>query len=113
MATTTTSTATESRFEHLRARITERAEQIDLRARIATHPLSTIGIAFAAGAIIGLIRQVPERGRVSTALRAAAGAIALRLAREVVAYQLGDVARRWWQGEDSSKMAEIEPFLEH
>ena len=113
MATTTAPTGAESRFEHIRAKIVDRAEQIDLRGRIATHPLATIGIALAAGAVIGLVRQVPERSRVRTALRAAAGAIVVRVMREVAAYQLGDMARRWWNERDTSKMSEVEPFLEH
>ena len=42
-------------------------KQIDLREKVVSNPLPAIGIGLAAGALVGLIRPMPHRNRVSGA----------------------------------------------
>lgn len=124
--TTSTSTVEPSRFTRIKNTIADVPDRIDLRGRIVRHPLPAIGIAFGLGVIAGIVRTViePDRGprlRLGRAILVTAGAAALRLAREAVLWQVGDSARTWLDRgrgispteRQSSRMAEVEPFLEH
>jgi len=125
MATTQTQ---DSRFTKIKDTLVGVPERIDLRGRITRHPLPAIGIAFGLGVIAGIVRTViePDRGprlRLGRALFVTAGAVALRLAREAVLWQVGDSARGWLDRarggnvtrteQQTSRMSEVEPFLEH
>jgi len=70
-----------------------KVKQIDLREKVVAHPFAAIGIGFAAGALIGLVRPKPEPGRVTSALMTVAGAIAFRLVREAAVKSLGMYAK--------------------
>jgi hypothetical protein len=132
MASPSTSTETlageqPSRFTRLKNTLADVPDRVDLRGRIVRHPLPAIGIAFGLGVIAGIVRTViePERGprlRIGRAILVTAGAAALRLAREAVVWQVGDKAKDWLDRNrggasrteaQSSRMAEVEPFLEH
>lgn len=70
-------------------------KKVDLRETIATHPFAAVGIAAAAGAIIGLVRPAPQRGRVTSALIATLGAIGFRLVRDTAMRELGTYAKNY------------------
>jgi hypothetical protein len=121
MATTQTH---DSRFTRIKDTLAEVPERIDLRGRITRHPLPAIGIAFGLGVIAGIVRTViePDRGprlRLGRAILVTAGAAALRIAREMTLWQIGDSARGWLDRNrgnverQTSRMSEVEPFLEH
>ena len=124
MATTQTH---DSRFTRIKDTLAEVPERIDLRGRITRHPLPAIGIAFGLGIITGIVRTVlePDRGprlRLGRMLFVTAGAAALRIAREMALWQVGDSARDWLDRNrgsisrserQTSRMSEVEPFLEH
>ncbi len=90
-----------SRFALLEHRLGEVREQIDVVAQIRRHPLSAVAIAAGLG-MLAARRALPEtagataeRTLAGTAI-AAFGALAFRLARELVIGQISDAARRWW-----------------
>jgi hypothetical protein len=70
-----------------------RIKRVDLRSRIVDHPFPAIGIALGVGALIGLARPMPKRGRVSGAAIALLSTIGFRLVREAAMVQLGQYAK--------------------
>ena len=70
-----------------------RIKRIDLQGTIASHPFAAIGIAAGVGALVGLARPMPKRGRVSGAMMALLGTIGFRLVREAAMVQLGQYAK--------------------
>ena len=123
MATTQTA---DSRFARLKHKLADVPDRVDLRGRITRHPLPAIGIAFGLGVVIGIVRTAlePDRGprlRLGRALLITAGAAALRIGREMALWQVGDSARGWLDRnrgvsrteQQTSRMSEVEPFLEH
>ncbi len=70
-----------------------RIKRVDVRSQIVDHPFAAVGIAAGVGAIIGLARPMPRRGRVSAALVALATTIGFRLVREAVMMQLTELAK--------------------
>lgn len=96
----------------------------DLEARIIEHPLVSVGLAFALGAIVALgstRRRAEEGARFSLrgAIGGAMAAIGLRLARELALGQLSEKAKRWYQerthGSERATSTEspMERFAEH
>jgi hypothetical protein len=86
----------------LKERVQERLGQfgrslkkIDLRTQIVAYPFAAVGIAAAAGAIVGLARPKPQPGRVTGALISALGLIAFRLVREAAVRELGEYAKNY------------------
>lgn len=78
--------------------IGRRLKHVDIRSPIVDHPLAAVGIAAGVGAILGLVRPMPKRGRVSAALIALATTIGMRLVREAVMMQLTDLAKERFVG---------------
>ena len=100
-----------------------------IEAHAAKHPWQVIGIAFAAGAIAGLVSgertsaRGPRRG-LGGALAAALGAVATRLIQDATLAQVAGYATDWLAGSDadqpvsareevSSHVPSIENFFEH
>lgn len=71
-----------------------RMKRVDLRSTIVEHPFAAVGIAAGVGAIVGLVRPMPKRGRISGALVAALTTIGFRLVREAALQQLGEYAKQ-------------------
>jgi hypothetical protein len=87
--------AHESAIKQRVGKIGRSLKQIDLRKQIVAHPLAAVGIATAAGAILGLVRPKPQAGRLSSLLFATAGAVGFRLVREAAMTELGTYARNF------------------
>lgn len=83
----------ESGFKDRLGRIGRRIKHVDLRSQIVEHPFTAVGIAAAVGALVGLVRPMPRRGRISGAFVAALTAIGFRLVREAAFVHLGQYAR--------------------
>lgn len=79
-------------------KIGRRIKRVDVRSRIVDHPFTAVGIAAGVGAIVGLARPMPQRGRVSAALIALATTIGFRLVREAVVMQLAELAKERFVG---------------
>jgi DUF883 C-terminal glycine zipper region len=89
----------ESGIKNRLGRLGRRIKHIDLRSQIADHPFTAVGIAVGAGALVGLLRPMPHRGRVSGTLVAVLTAIGFRLVREAAIIQLGQYARDMVMGQ--------------
>ena len=50
-----------------------RIKRVDLQGTIASHPFAAVGIAAGVGALLGLARPMPRRGRISGAMMALLG----------------------------------------
>ena len=81
-------------------------KQIDLREKVVSNPLPAIGIGLAAGALVGLIRPMPHRNRVSGALMGLVTGLAFRAARSYAMAHLATYAK------DFIKNAGNEPAVE-
>lgn len=68
-------------------------KQIDLREKVVSNPLPAIGIGLAAGALVGLIRPMPHRNRVSGALMGLVTGLAFRAARSYAMAHLATYAK--------------------
>jgi len=95
-------TEIEERSAGLKERVAERFGQIgrslkkiELRKPIVENPFIAVGIAAAAGAIVGLARPRPQPGRLTGALISAAGLIGFRLIREAAVRELGEYAKNY------------------
>lgn len=107
----------------LRRRFKSTREQLDVRARIAAHPLPAVGVAFALGALLGMRgggkrREAGEAG-LGRLVLAALGALGVRLAKELATRRAADAARAWWERRQQAASSEfrtsyepgVEPFL--
>jgi hypothetical protein len=74
-------------------------KRVEVRESIVAHPLRAIGVVAAVGALVGLVRPMPERSRVGNAVIAGLSAIGLRLVREAATRQLTEMAKGWLHGE--------------
>jgi len=70
-------------------------KKVDLRKQIVDFPFAAVGIAAAAGAIVGIVKPKPEPGRFSSLLFTTLGAIGFRLVREAAVKELGTYARNY------------------
>ena len=68
-------------------------KQIDLREKVVSNPLPAIGIGLAAGALVGLIRPMPHRNRVTGALMGLVTGLAFRAARSYAMAHLATYAK--------------------
>ena len=117
--------------EELGRRIQAAKEKLDIKAHIAAHPKLAVGIAFAAGALLGFPGKrsssksssaVPTKGEVKSGLLGAAmatlGSLAFALAKNVAFHQLSGQAKTWWDKNygmqaEASHTRDVESFLEH
>jgi len=120
--------------EELGRRIQAAKDKLDIRAHIAAHPMLAVGIAFAAGALLGFPGKgssrsksssdsaVPTKGEVKSGLLGAAmatlGSLAFQLAKSVAFHQLSGQAKTWWDTNygmqaEASRTRDVESFLEH
>jgi hypothetical protein len=95
-------TEVEDRTAGFKERVTNKLGQagrslkkIDLRKQIVAYPFAAVGIAAAAGAIVGLVRPKPQKGRISSALISTLGIIGFRLVREAAVRELGQYAKNY------------------
>jgi hypothetical protein len=91
------------RLGHLRSQI----KRIDLREAIVTHPFTALGIGVAAGALIGFVRPMPRRGRISKAMFAMATAFGIRMLRDMAFQQLRGYVKQAMRAEGGGD--EVEP----
>ena len=70
-------------------------KKVDLRKQIVEYPFAAVGIAAAAGALVGLVRPKPQPGRFSSLLFTTLGAIGFRLVREAAVKELGQYAKNY------------------
>ena len=108
-----------ARIEELGRRLHAARERFDLPAHIVAHPLAAVGIAFAAGALLGISRRRPAKADSERSLAgvvaAGVGALALRVGKEIAFKQAADYARGWWSAREAaaSREPEMETFLAH
>jgi hypothetical protein len=102
-------TEIEDRTGALKERVQERLGQfgrslkkIDLRKQIVDYPFAAVGIAAAAGALIGLVRPKPQPGRITGALISTLGVIGFRLVREAAVRELGQYAKNYVLNRDNN-----------
>jgi hypothetical protein len=97
-------------------------ERLDLRAHIAAHPLPSVGVAFAVGALLGMRggrRREPGESGLGRIMLGALGALGVRLAKELAMRRAADAARDWWERRQQAMSSEyrtsyqpdVEPFL--
>jgi hypothetical protein len=70
-------------------------KRIDVRQTIVDNPFAAVGIAAALGAIAGVARPMPERGRLSGAIISTLGLIAFKLVRDTAIRELGTAAKKF------------------
>lgn len=99
-----------SAFKQRLGEVRRRIKNIDLRSAVIDHPLPAVGIGFAAGALVGLLRPMPKRGPISRALFAAGTALALRYVREEALHRLGAYARDLISNKPPREAGEDRPF---
>jgi hypothetical protein len=125
-----------NRVEELGRRIQGAKAKLDVPAHIAAHPWLGVGIAFAAGVLLGFpgkrtkTSAVSSKGEAKSGLMGAAiatiGSLAFQLAKNVAFHQLSGEAKNWWDRKygvgssglgnteaDVSRTRDIEAFLEH
>ena len=88
-------TAEKSRLKQRLGQFGRTIKRIDVRQEIVLHPYTAVGISAAVGAVIGLVRPMPQRGRLTSALFATLGMIGFRLVREAAIARLGGYAKQW------------------
>lgn len=98
--------------EHDNHEDVEEAKQ-KLKELIAEYPLTSVGAAFAVGAVLGLLVGRKRGGAVSAAL----GGIAMALIRDAVVRKVSGYANHWIdtksREEAASRQRETEAFMEH
>lgn len=95
------STSFAVRFERIGRRLDAMAERLALGDRIAAHPWRAVGIAAAAGALVGLALDrrsdaAPKRRTLTDIAVAALAGMALRQVRDLAIREAAGAARRWW-----------------
>lgn len=116
------------RFRTARAQLDAARARLEVPSqRIAAHPLPAVGLALAAGVLLGGLRggsrhrdADPERGLVRAAF---AGLLALgfRAAKDLAMRRFADVAQDWWTQRQQGSSSEyrtsynrgVEPFFDH
>lgn len=85
--------ATASGIQRRLGQLGRRIKRIDARSPIVSHPFVALGIAAGLGVVVGLVRPMPKRSRISGALTGALTAIIFRMVRDTAMAQLGQYAR--------------------
>ncbi len=115
--------------DRLKAKLGNFRGSIDLERRIAEHPLPAVGIAFALGAIVGLVRtlgrgheraEAVKNSTLGGAITGAITALAMRMAKDYALSHLSGAARKWIDTDQTSpterkasRDPSVESFLEH
>jgi hypothetical protein len=107
-----------ARMEELGRRMQEAREKLDLRAHIAAHPLPAIGIAFAAGLVLGFgrkgsaarlpIDEAPGRS-IGAATVAMIGTLVFRLLKDIALRQAAGAAKTWWDQRQAAMGSDVAP----
>lgn len=124
--------ARESLLAHLGElgrRLRAARERVDVRARIASHPLAAVGVAFALGALLGMRgaparpRRDAARGHLGRAALAGLTALGVRAGKELALTGASHAARAWWERRSAASSGssevrtsydrDVEAFLEH
>ena len=99
-----------------------------IRARLAAHPLASVGTAFALGMLVGLLPRRPgapgaaASPRIGSAALAGLAAFAMHAAKDFAVREATEAAWRWWdrrrrEASSSETRASQDPsseaFLEH
>ena len=100
-----------SRIKQSLGQLGRRIKSIDVRDAIASHPFTAIGISAAIGAVVGLVRPMPQRSRVTGAVMGVLTAIAVRTLREAAARQLGMIAKEIFGVRDEAVARTPEPNI--
>jgi uncharacterized membrane protein YebE (DUF533 family) len=101
--------------QELERRFKDARTRFDPRNHISAHPLAAVGIAFAAGALLGFIsgggssREPGEKKSVGGMVMGALGALAMSAVRSYAMRQISGAAQDWLARESR----ETEPMLEH
>jgi hypothetical protein len=90
--TTNDLTQEKSAIKQKLGQVGRKLKSIDARSAIVDNPYAAIGIAAGLGAVVGLIRPMPKRGIVGSALMSTLSFVGFRLLREAAMTQLGNVA---------------------
>ena len=116
-----------ARVEELGRRLQDAKDKLDIPAHIAAHPRLAVGIALAAGVLLGFPGKrskssTPDKAEVKSGLVGAAmatlGSLAFALAKNVAFHHLSGQAKNWWDRKyameaDASRTRDVESFLEH
>jgi hypothetical protein len=116
-----------ARVEELGRRLQDAKDKLDIPAHIAAHPRAAVGIAFAAGLLLGFPgkrtkSKTPDKAEVKSgfigASMAMLGSLAFALAKNVAFHHLSGEAKSWWDKRygmeaDASRTRDVESFLEH
>ena len=109
-----------ARIEELGRRLHDVRARLDIAAYITAHPLASVGIAAAAGALLGMRRRVRREAETvqrgfAGMVAAGVGALALRVAKEIAFKQVADAARGWWSSREAgaSHEPQMETYFEH
>jgi len=94
-------------LSELRHRLAAARARVDLPAKIAAHPLASVGAAFALGALLGLRggggrRGGPGEHRFARLAFAALGALAVRVGKELALRGAAEAAHAWWERRQGS-----------
>ena len=86
-----------------------RIKQVDLRETVVSNPLPAVAIGFAAGALVGLIRPMPHRGRISGALMGLVTGLAFRAVKTYAFGELATYAKQFIQnaGDNESSSSNV------
>jgi hypothetical protein len=111
--------------EELGRRFGDAKEMLDIPAKIAAHPRLAVGVALAAGVLLGFPGKrartaIPGGDGAKTGLMGAAmatlGTLAFQLAKSVAFHHFSGQAKAWWDRQNSvttSHTSEPESFLAH
>jgi hypothetical protein len=97
----------------------EDVEEVKQKARemIVEHPLTTVGGAFAIGAMIALLRGRRSSSKKSGAITGVLGGVVIALLRDAAIRRLSGYANHWidqkTREEAASRQRETEAFMEH
>ena len=97
------------RVANIRERLEQIVQQINLRGFIEAHPWELVGAAVVFGAWIGSAGPRVKRSRLREAVVTAAGALAIKLAREAAFRHVGTIAMQWWDESGSKVSPDREP----
>jgi hypothetical protein len=95
-----------ARVEELGKRLQGAKDKLDIPAHIAAHPRLAVGIAFAAGMLLGFpgkrskssnsVGAAEVKGGLVGAAMATLGTLAFALAKNVAFHHLSGEAKNWW-----------------
>jgi ElaB/YqjD/DUF883 family membrane-anchored ribosome-binding protein len=112
------------RVQEIRHRVDDFRQRVNLGDKIARHPLASVGIAFGAGVLLGLLRSrrrvvVHEQPSIAQpaargALGGALAAFALGVIRDFAMRRVSGVASDWIDRQrEMSQQHEVESFVQH